>query len=585
MSPVRQYEDASLSPQARVEDLLPRLAVEDKVGLLYHAHSALVDPESRDPYGRGPVAPLIRDRRITAYLVQGAGTGREVARLHNQLQRIAAEHPLRIPVVLSTDPRHSTSDNPLTANASGAFSRWPEPLGLAAIGSADTVEEFADVARREYLAAGIRVALHPQLDLATEPRWARIIHTFGEDAALTGRLGVAYIRGFQGPALGPDSVATMAKHFPGGGPQKDGLDPHFADGREQVYPGRRFEHHLAPFTAAVEVGVAQMMPYYGMPVGTEYEEVGFAFNKGVVTGLLRERLGFDGIVCTDFGVVTGYGEVFPAKAWGVEHLTPSERLVKLLDAGVDQFGGETGTDLLLDLVKTGQITEARLDTSVRRILRERFQLGLFDNRRYVDEGAADRIVGSAAFREAGSRAQRASLTLLTNGTDDTPVLPAAKGALVYAEGVDPAAFDGYATLVDTPEDADLAVLRVDAPSYHDPARGFLGSMHKGSLDFPTDRAAHLADVASRVPTVLDVRLERPAILTQLTGAAALIGSYGTEDREFVEVVFGDGEPLGSLPFDLPRSMAAVEAGRTDVPFDTADPLFRFGHGLRYRPYT
>ncbi|UGQ14072.1 hypothetical protein LO772_10970 [Yinghuangia sp. ASG 101] len=206
---------------------------------------------------------------------------------------------------LSTDPRHSMSDNPLSANRSGEFSHGPEPLGLAAIGSDEVVEEFADVARREYLASGIRVALHPRLDLSTEPRWARIIQTFGEDARLTGRLGAAYVRGFQGRALGPDSAATMVKHFPGGGPQKDGLAPHCADGREQVDPGGQFEHHLTPFVEVLEAGAAQVMPYYGMPVGAEYEEVGFAFNKGVVTGLLRERLGFDGIVCTDFGVVTG----------------------------------------------------------------------------------------------------------------------------------------------------------------------------------------------------------------------------------------------------------------------------------------
>ena len=108
------------------------------------------------------------------------------------------------------------------------------------------MEEFGDTARREYLAVGIRVALHPMADLATEPRWARIVGTFGEDAELVGRLTAAYIRGFQGETLGPHSVACMVKHFPGGGPQKDGEDPHFSYGREQVYPGDNLEYHLAP---------------------------------------------------------------------------------------------------------------------------------------------------------------------------------------------------------------------------------------------------------------------------------------------------------------------------------------------------
>ncbi len=216
------------------------------------------------------------------------------------------------------------------------------------------------------------MALHPQVDLATEPRWARQSATFGEDPDLTSRLGAAYIRGFQGSELGPDSVATMTKHFPGGGPQKDGEDPHFPYGREQVYPGGQFETHLKPFEAAFDAGTSQIMPYYGMPVGTEYEEVGFGFNKSVITGLLRERYGFDGIVCTDWGLISDGeigGQPFPARAWGVEHLSPRERMRKVLDAGADQFGGESIPDLLIDLVRSGELAEERLDVSARRLLR------------------------------------------------------------------------------------------------------------------------------------------------------------------------------------------------------------------------
>jgi beta-glucosidase len=185
------------------------------------------------------------------------------------------------------------------------LSLWPEFLGFAALRDVKLVEKFANIARQEYLALGLRVALHPQVDLATEYRWSRINNTFGEDAELTGELVQGYIRGFQdkpglGLGFGPHSVSTMTKHFPGGGPQHDGEDPHFEYGREQVYPGHNFKCHLEPFKKAIAAGTRQIMPYYGMPVGTKYEEVGFAFSREIVTDLLRGELGFDGIICTDW---------------------------------------------------------------------------------------------------------------------------------------------------------------------------------------------------------------------------------------------------------------------------------------------
>ena len=186
----------------------------------------------------------------------------------------------------------------------GSFSQFPEPTGLAATRDPELVQQFADIARQEYLAVGIRLALHPMADLATEPRWCRINGTFGEDADLTAKMTAAYIRGFQGESIGRESVACMTKHFPGGGPQKDGEDAHFPYGREQVYPGNNFEYHLKPFEAAFAAGTSQIMPYYGMPEGTQYEEVGFSFNKEIITGLLRGKYGFDGVVCTDWGLLT-----------------------------------------------------------------------------------------------------------------------------------------------------------------------------------------------------------------------------------------------------------------------------------------
>jgi len=577
-----RYRDASLPTDERVEILLGQMTLEEKAGLFFQTMIAMGDDGELSPgdtnFGIASNEDYVAGRHMTHFnLLMVPGDATLIARWHNKLQQLAASTRLGIPVTLSSDPRHGFTENPGAALLAGPFSQWPEPLGLAATADPDLVERFADIARREYTAVGIRVALHPQVDLTTEPRWARQLQTFGEDADLSGELGAAYVRGFQGASFGPGSVSTMTKHFPGGGPQKDGEDPHFDYGREQVYPGGQFELHLKPFEAVFAAGGRQIMPYYGMPVGTEYEEVGFGFNKGVLTGLLRERYGFDGIVCTDWGLITDQpimGTDFAARAWGVENLTPAERMVKVLDAGADQFGGEHDPSLLIGLVRDGLVSEERLDVSARRLLREKFELGLFENP-YVDEAPAASIVGAPEHRAAGLDAQRASIAVLSNDG----ALPFARGAKLYVEGIDAAVAAGYGEVVATPAEADLAILRIAAP-YEQRASMFENFFHAGSLEFPAETVAHIREIAASVPTVVDVFLDRPAILGPVVEAAAAVtGNWGAHPTALLDVLSGAAPARGRLPFDIPSSMAAVEASRPDVPFDTADPLFRFGHGL------
>jgi beta-glucosidase len=538
-----------------------------------------------DPdYGLLSAREMVAGLGMSHFNVIGAAPPRQMAQWHNRLQELAATTRLGIPVTLSTDPRHAFSDNPGTAVLAGPFSQWPESLGLAAIRDPAVVERFADIVRQEYLSVGLRVALHPQVDLATEPRWARVFGTFGEDADVTCDLVRAYVRGLQGRRLGPAGVAAMTKHFPGGGPQRDGEDPHFAYGREQVYPGGRFTYHLKPFAAAIEAGTSQVMPYYGMPVGTPYEEVGFGFNKEIITGLLRERMGFAGIVCTDWGLLTDAefrGAAMPARAWGVEHLDPLARARRALDAGVDQFGGEARPDLVVELVRTGQVSEERLNVSVRRLLREKFVLGLFDNP-YVDPDAAEQTVGRADFRAAGLAAQRASVTLLKNAARDAAAhLPLRGGLRVYLENVSPQVVARHGTPVTRPGEADVAILRLNAP--YEPRPGAVEAFfHAGSLEFPPDELARILAITDAVPTIVDVYLDRPAAMPELVRhAAALVATFGVSDEALMDVLTGHDTPRGRLPFDLPRSMAAVEASRPDTPFDTADPVYRYGDGLGY----
>lgn len=590
---VEPYRDRRLSTDERTADLLGRLSVAEKAGLMFHTviesgpQGSLV--ETTGALSKSPTSTVVLDKHMNHFNVHGLGTPREAARWANELQRLAAQTEHGIPVTISTDPRHAFTENAGASFAARGFSQWPEPLGLAALEDTD-IREHAEIARREYLAVGIRMALHPQVDLASEPRWGRQFQTFGADPERTTRALETYLAGFQGTELGPDSVACVTKHFPGAGPQKDGEDAHFPYGREQVYPGGRFEEHLGPFRAAIARGTAGVMPYYGMPMGLELdgepvEEVGFAYNRAIVTRLLREKLGFDGVVITDWELIhdnIAQGQVLPAKAWGVEHLSPAERLIKILEAGCDQFGGEECVELLVDLVRSGHVPEARLDVSARRLLGLKFRLGLFDDP-FVDEDEAERIVGSDAHRRAGFRAQAASVTVLRDGDSATgPLLPlmALPERRVYVEGMSPAAGRGLGEVVSRPEDADLAVVRLSAPFEPRDDLLFESLFHQGSLDFRPGLVARLRQISTVTTLIIEVGLDRPAILTPLLPLAhVLVCTYGTSDDALVAALTGRIPPRGRLPFEIPRSMDAVRSSREDVPNDTIDPLFPAGFSV------
>jgi beta-glucosidase len=584
------YEDPGRPIEERVEDLLSQMTLEEKAGMMFH-NAIVMNPDGTLAEGEGMFGPFstndaVAIRLMNHFNVYAIANPRQMAEWYNRVQKFAEGTRLGIPITISSDPRHAFTDNPAMSWSAGKLSVWPEPIGLAATGDPELVQEFGDIARQEYLALGIRVALHPMADLATEPRWARISGTFGEDAALSSEMIAAYIRGFQGTAVGPESVACMTKHFPGGGPQKDGEDPHFPYGREQVYPGDNFDYHLVPFEAAFQAGTAQIMPYYGMPVGTPFEEVAFGFNRSVITGLLRDKYGFDGVVCTDWGLLTSHRigeEVMEARAWGVEHLGVAERARKAIDAGVDQFGGESCPEVIVELVRSGQIEESRIDRSVRRLLRDKFRLGLFDNP-YIDPDLAERTVGNAEFRAAGELAQRKSIVLLKNSdTDAGATLPLQGKPRIYIESIAPDVAARYGEVVERVEDADLAILRLKAPyEYRD--WGFLDRLfHAGDLEFEEEEQDRILGVMSKVPTVVDIFLDRPAVIPEIAiQSAALLANFGSSDEAVLDVIFGRFSPTGKLPFELPSSMDAVRQQKEDVPYDSANPLFAFGHGLTYR---
>lgn len=580
------YEDPRQSLDTRVEDLLAQMTLEEKAGLLFINGAIVNDDGSIEGKPDAPVFPRaavtqMEDQRMSHFNLWQIPGAQIVARWYNSLQRFAEQTRLGIPVTIASDPRNHFSRN-IFSMAAVDFSQWCETLGFAAIDDIELVRRFADIVRREYLAVGIRVALHPQIDLATEPCWPRISGTFGEDAHLSARLAKAYIEGFQGETLGPQSVACMTKHFPGGGPQNEGLDPHFEFQKGQVYPGNNFDYHLVPFEAAFEAKTAAIMPYYGVPIGQTDEDVAMSFNKAIITGLLREKYKFDGVVCTDWGLITDArmaDTIWPARAWGVEHLSEAERVRKALDAGVDQFGGESCPEYVVELVKAGHLSEARIDRSVRRLLRLKFQLGLF-NEPFVDEARVPKVLGDSESVAAGLDSQQRAMTLLKN---EEHVLPLQSGLKIFVKNVDLSAAARYAEVVSDPKDADFAILRLDTPwvpveTKNQFARGF----HHGDLDFKEDDKAEILTLLEKVPTIVVIYLDRPAVIPEVSAAArALLGDYGASDEAVLNVIFGRAVPQGKLPFELPSSMESVRNQKADVPHDSEDPLYPFGFGLRY----
>lgn len=579
------YEDPRRPIGERIEDLLAQMTLEEKAGMMFQTMIGMnKNGTILEKTGLWPLpqtSDMIARRLMNHFNILEGSDPRHMAEWHNRIQKLAEQTRLGIPVTISTDPRHAFSQNPLANLMAGSFSQFPEPTGLAATRDVDLVWQFADIARQEYLAVGIRLALHPMADLATEPRWARINGTFGEDADLSAQMTAAYIRGFQGETVGKDSVACMTKHFPGAGPQKDGEDAHFQYGREQVYPGDNFDYHLKPFEAAFKAGTAQIMPYYGMPVGTPLEEVGFGYNKDVITGLLRGKYRFDGVVCTDWSLLTPMTilgrNVMPARAWGVEHLSLAERVLKVLRAGVDQFGGEACPELIVQLVRDGKVSEERIDQSIRRLLRDKFRLGLFDNP-FVDVDAAEKIVGQPEFRKVGELAQRRSIVLLQNRRK---TLPLQSGLKIYTENIKPEVIRAYGQAVDDIGQADIAILRLSAP--YQARKGLLERyFHAGELDIKEPEKGRILKIMSRVPTIVDIYLERPAVIPEIAEhSAALLGNFGASDEAVLDVIFGNFKPQGKIPFEMPSCMDAVRKQKEDVPHDSENPLFAFGHGLSY----
>ncbi|MEM9722725.1 MAG: glycoside hydrolase family 3 N-terminal domain-containing protein [Bacteroidota bacterium] len=620
------YEDWRLSPSERSEDLLSRMSMEEKAGFMLISTTLLENehsfgaPSSADPISntfnetdRVSEVNFFTRKPLPSPFMSVAGTTKDVTQFHkrhfilrantavktiaewaNNLQALCESEGLGIPAIITSNPRNHISIDASVGLTMGQtpFSQWPGELGLAAMRDLELVKEFADIARQEWVATGIRKGYMYMADLATEPRWQRVEGTFGEDAELAADVMREIVLGFQGEELSSSSVALTTKHFPGGGATEGGQDPHFDWGKREVFEAGNFKNNLIPFKAAIEAGTSSIMPYYSFPVNTQYPELGYAFNKEVLQKLLREEMGFTGIINSDTGPI----EMMP---WGVEDLSITDRYKLALEAGINLFSGMADPTQLLETLQSYPELASQVDASVRLLLREKFLLGLFENP-YVDVDNAVEIAGQKAFQERADLAMRKSIVLLRNERQgDEAFLPLKAQTKVYFETFLPQR-SGDPTHVYQPIENPWDLAFVDAPEEADVILQWV--IPKGKSLFQSDGSPlhvnlsannidvnHVNSLSAKKPTILVINYTSPWAIDEVYSSSipnikGVLATFGTRPEAILDIIRGSVRPSGKMPFSTPASDEKAQMQKSDLPGYQEEgdyALFHFGEGLSY----
>ncbi len=515
------YEDWRLDIEERAKDLAGRLSIEEIAGLMLYSPHQMVPAGPHGPFPGTYDGKTLEEsgaahweltdqqknfierdhvRHILAMVLENAETA---AKWSNRLQSFAESLPWGIPVNISSDPRHgSSSAGAEYKSGAGDVSKWPEGLGMAATFSPELCREFGKAVSEEYRAMGITTALFPQVDLATEPRWMRFEDTFGAHPDMVADMSRAYCDSLQTTENSPtgwgkDSLCAMAKHWPGGGPCEGGRDAHYPFGKFAVYPGNNLSDHLKPFLEGVfrlegPTGrTSAIMPYYTVSWGLDQKNgknVGNSYSEYLIRDLLREKYGYDGVVCTDWGITADPSpeiDSFSSRCYGVEDLSEAERHLLAIENGVDQFGGNSAIAPILEAYEIGcrrhgeAAMRKRMEESAVRLLRNIFRCGLFENP-YLDPAESVKTTGCEAFCQAGYQAQLKSLVLVKN----QGALPQRDRKKVFiparhigpmkaffrsdlpAQDIQPISrelVEKYYDWAETPEEADFALVFIESP--------------------------------------------------------------------------------------------------------------------------
>ena len=516
------YEDWRKPALERAQDLAAQLSIEEIAGLmLYSGHQAIPGQAygfggatyGGKSYAESGAQPydltdqqrkFLEEDNLRAVLVTTVESPEVAARWNNNVQSFVEGLGHGIPANNSSDPRNETAATAeFNMGAGGRISLWPTPLGLAATFDPALVEQFGQIASQEYRALGIATALSPQIDLATEPRWSRFNGTFGEDPNLDTDMAHAYVDGFQTTpgakdGWGAQSVNAMIKHWPSGGPEEGGRDAHFNYGKYAVFPGNNLQTQMQAFTQGAfrlngGTGMASaVMPYYTISYNQDPsgKNVGNSYNKYIITDLLREKYGFQGVVCTDWNITYDNASIesFDGKCWGTETLTVAQRHYEVIKAGVDQFGGNNDKGPVLEAYQMWvqeqgeESARERFQASAVRLLMNSFRTGLFENP-YVDPATTASIVGKPEFMQAGYEAQLKSVVMVKNHGGVLPskkakvfvpkrFYPSSRGmfglnpssATRWDYPVDKALVEKYFEWTENPADADFALVMIQEPS-------------------------------------------------------------------------------------------------------------------------
>ncbi len=592
------YQDARLPVEARVQDLLGRMTLPEKVGQL--AQIDVTRLMGTGEWDRGPLNPewlkTVLDEDHVGSLLSGGGAAPKPntpgawAQMTDDLQRYALERSrLHIPILYGTDAVHGHN------NVLGA-TLFPHNLGLAASFDPDLARQIGAVTVRALRATGVTWDFAPVADVGRDPRWGRFYETFGEDPGLVSAMVAASVEGLQGD-LGPASVAATLKHFVGYGAPDGGRDRSDAT----IAAASLRDVQLPPFRAGLAAGALSVMvnsgPVNGVPVHASHD---------LLTDVLRGQLNFTGVALSDWEDM--------GRLQSVYHVAPTyqDAVRQALTAGVDvsmvphDAPGFTGA--VLNLVRAGQLPESRVDEAAGRVLALKFRLGLFEHP--YAAGNADAAV--TAGKDLAARAARASITLLKNEGSALP-LGGTGRVLVVGERANDARTQlggwsvGWQGVPDGESAPAVTVLSglkralpggmrlaFDADLAQPPAAdtivavvgensGAEGKADNPDLSLPpTDLGLLRRALKSGKPVVAVLLAGRPILLPpDVRGQlAALVMAYlpGSEGgRAVADVLYGNTNPSGRLPFSWPASVGQLKGGDA--------PLYPYGAGLSYTTFS